>query len=363
MDFFVELQPLFDNNYSGIPRVASSIISRLLTDKSVNPRFFFGEYEVPKEVVEIAILDDSGLRFNKLVHEKKIPISYSNESVALFPNYKSHHGNFGSQGFILHDLSVHRFPNLHSKENVKRVKESLLKDVETSDKVFCVSHSTKKEYLEIFGDKEKEKFIVVHNGIDHPKNDNVIKGINKKLITILGTIEPRKNIDIVLRLISENKNNLQDYQFIFPGKYGWGSSIDEIIKKNNIKDLVENGFILFPGFISETQKDILLNSTFLLIYPSIYEGFGLPVGEALIRNTPVLTTICTSLPEVGGSDAFYFKAGDYEDFKKVFFETILFCENNKINSSDRIKNLFSWDDAYTKIKYELLDSYYKKLKK
>lgn len=358
--FYFEVQPLFDRFYSGIPQVAVSLIKRLLDDQEVQPHFFFEDKCVPVSLVELALQDNSGVRFRSMFNIFSADLVPAENSIAIYPNFKSGVCSFDAEAFILHDMSVFRMPEFHTKENVQLVRNRLRRDISTSDIVFCVSESTKKEYEAIAQSSSLDKLKVVLNGIEKP---TIKKYLNheKAIITILGTLEPRKNIEIVLKLISIHKSKLLNYQFIFPGKYGWGSPVQKIISDLELQDCIQSEQIVFPGFITETEKEVLLNSTALLIYPSVYEGFGLPVGEALIRNVPVLTTTSTSIPEVGGQDAKYFDAHDFTDFERKFFDVITNGDlSTNSETAGRIEKIFSWDVAYNEMKKALITTLEKK---
>jgi len=103
----------------------------------------------------------------------------------------------------------------------------------------------------------------------------------------VATLEPRKNI---LRLIKAFVSlNLADYQLVLAGKPGWGSL-----------SLPQADNIIYPGFISDRDLPTLYSGADFFVYPSLYEGFGLPVLEAMACGTPVITSNISSLPEIVG---------------------------------------------------------------
>jgi glycosyltransferase involved in cell wall biosynthesis len=100
---------------------------------------------------------------------------------------------------------------------------------------------------------------------------------------VLGTIEPRKNAGQVLRFIKEHPGFLKQHKFVFLGRFGWGTTIEEQISHFGVGDAYSSGRIVFPGFVSDYVKCLLLRDAELVIYPSLFEGFGLPLLEAAPR--------------------------------------------------------------------------------
>ena len=116
-------------------------------------------------------------------------------------------------------------------------------------------------------------------------------------ILYLGTLEPRKNLKSLILAYNEIKKKFPEYKLIIGGAKGWGyKNIFQIIDNLGIdKD------IIFTGYIPEKDLPSLYNSAELFVYPSFYEGFGLPPLEAMACGTPVITSNTSSLPEVVGN--------------------------------------------------------------
>lgn len=365
--FALEVQPLKEKNYTGIPKVAAAYAQLMLGDSDIEPRFFAEGKWISNSIVEAAITENSGWVFNKLTHLCQRSVmpedSKKGGSVALFPNYKTCSGMFQKEAFILHDMSVFDLPGFHTEENTKIVREKLLTDCETSDFIFCVSKATENEFIKFdFAKPFKDKVVVAYNGVDMPLSESsgFLDGDfgNKKIISVLGTLEPRKSIEKILEFFAKNPRYMAKYNVRIMGKLGWGSTFENMVETFGIKDLVSKGDIVFEGYVSEHRKDALLKNSALLVYPSIYEGFGLPVAEALIRGVDVLTSDQTSLPEVGGKFVKYYNPKQDGHFEKVFQQLL----DSGLNSTpqqaqDRvnwIKNQFSWEKSYQLIKQTMM---------
>ena len=204
------------------------------------------------------------------------------------------------------DLVVYKYPeSSHSKivATQKRRLEWVKKEV---DKIITISQSSKKDIVEIFGIPE-EKITVTYLA---PSLGPIIPGIRKKyslnkpFILALGTREPRKNL---ARLIEAFKKlDRKDYDLVVVGKYGWGGG-ELRVNKEEVRML---------EYIPEGDKLALLAEARALVYPSLYEGFGLPVVEAMSVGTPVITSNISGMPEAGGDAAIYVKPEEINDISE-----------------------------------------------
>ena len=113
--------------------------------------------------------------------------------------------------------------------------------------------------------------------------------------------------------------------------------------------MVANRSLLFPGFVGETTKNDLVRSATLLIYPSLFEGYGLPIVEAMSFGTPCLTTMSSSMPEVGGEACFYFNPFTPAGFRTALVSALIEIRQNGPKISERCKaqaSRFSWKQSY-----------------
>lgn len=169
-------------------------------------------------------------------------------------------------------------------------------------RIITISESTKRDTVRLLG-VSSEKVDVVYCGVDktfHPLPDREIasfrqkRGLPERIILFVGTIEPRKN---VARLI-EAYSHLRDerVKLVIGGAKGW--LYEEVFAR--VEELGLTGDVLFPGYIPPDELPLWYNAAELFVYPSLYEGFGLPPLEAMACGTPVITSNVSSLPEVIG---------------------------------------------------------------
>lgn len=248
----------------------------------------------------------------------------------------------------VHDLSPFLFPNTFSSSNVLFHKLFFSKTLRSVDKIITVSENTKCDLVTHFNVPE-DKIKVIFNGVDPKfkpldKND-VNQSINKyninfPYILYVGTLEPRKNLPTLLKAYSQLKKKNINHKLVIAGRKGWKyHDIFETIDKLNIKNEV-----IFTGYVLENDLPALYNAASLFVYPSIYEGFGLPPLESMACGTPVITSNTSSLPEVVGNAGITVNPKDIDMLATAMYEVLtndsLMKEMTK-KGLERAK-LFSW---------------------
>jgi glycosyltransferase involved in cell wall biosynthesis len=208
----------------------------------------------------------------------------------------------------IHDLTFFLFPELHVPVKRYFFRIFIRMSVIFCDKLICVSESTKNDLISIFS-KSASKIAVIPLGKDERFNTDVdsegvakVKekyGITKKYILFIGTLEPRKNIDNLIKSYNDLKKAGFDYQLVIVGRKGWYyQSIFDLVNMCELSDSV-----IFTGYIDEYEKPYIISGAKAFVYPSIYEGFGIPVLESISCGIPTITSNVSSLPEVAGNAA------------------------------------------------------------
>jgi len=199
---------------------------------------------------------------------------------------------------VVHDLIPWLYPETQSKMIVATHKRRMAWVKKEAAAVITDSSNTKKDFLRLIS-YPAEKVYVAYPGVDHkrffPCSEKEIDKIKKKYnlsryILAVGTQEPRKNFARVVRVFKRLEN--KSLQLAIVGKRGWGKDID--VNQPNIRRL---------GYVPDKDLPLLYSGAFCFVYPSLYEGFGLPVLEAMACGCPVVTSNVSSLPEVAGKAA------------------------------------------------------------
>ncbi|MCJ7804906.1 glycosyltransferase family 4 protein, partial [Patescibacteria group bacterium] len=248
----------------------------------------------------------------------------------------------------IHDFGFLKYPETaHPK--IKAVHQRRLDWVKKeADLVIAVSQSTQKDIIEILGIPE-EKIKVVYEAapedlkaVKDKKKINQVKKkfkINGNYLLSVATLEPRKNLKRIIESFKMLK--AKDLKLVIVGKQGW----DDSLPKLNFKRQTSN--VVFTGYISEEDKITLYSGAVCFVFPSLYEGFGLPILEAMKCGCPVLTSNISSMPEVAGHAGLLVDPLDVEEITRGLGEII----NNQEKREDLINKgftqvkKFSWEKA------------------
>ncbi len=211
----------------------------------------------------------------------------------------------------IHDLAIFKFKKIGSFYNTIIQKIIVKKACNNADKIIAISNATKKDIVDICNIPE-EKIEVIYNGTNYTEQygiaekeeKNILKELeidNKEYILFLGTIEPRKNVDTIIKAFEILKEKNKKLILVIAGGLGWRyKKTLELIEKSTVKDDIK-----IIGYVDKTKKEVLYKNSKCFVYPSLYEGFGLPILEAMNGQTIVVTAKNSSLTEVGGECAIY----------------------------------------------------------
>ena len=230
----------------------------------------------------------------------------------------------------IHDLAIKKLKTVGSLKNTIIQKLFLKKSLINADKIIAISKATKKDIIEFYKIKD-EKIDVIYNGTNFSEskalNEEEKREIQEKFkikdvpfLFFLSTIEPRKNIPTLIKAFNYIKSKEKtELKLILAGGLGW--KYEEVIKLFETSEFKND--IIMPGYISKEEKKYLYDNASAFVYPSLYEGFGLPILEAMSNKCLVLTANNSSLPEVGGDASYYYeKVLDYEELGNMILEVI-----------------------------------------
>jgi glycosyltransferase involved in cell wall biosynthesis len=270
----------------------------------------------------------------------------------------------------VHDIYFLLNPYETQKESRNTFNKLILSHLNNADKIIAVSNFTANELLNRFN-IPKDKVEVIYHGSDHIEKIKISSKTNlyqekmqkhlknkdkafkiknnfnpeSKIILFAGRIEPRKNLDVLIDgfeiLLKSKKYPLN---LILAGDIGWEMSGFE-------KKIMKFGDqVSITGYLSREDLNNLYRSADILVMPSKYEGFGLPVIEAMNSGLPVITANNSSLPEIGGEAAMYFETNSPESLASAI-EQVLY--NEKLYNEMVIKGLkraddFRWETAAEK---------------
>lgn len=209
----------------------------------------------------------------------------------------------------IYDLSFITHPQFHTQETVENCTRGVTQSLQVADAILAISENTKRDLLSYFK-IDSNKIYVTYLG----KNSSYIRVSNSESISLflkryslpcsyilfVGSMEPRKNLKGLLQAYALLSSELRkEYKLVIAGPQGWlNSDFSAFVQKLKLRDS-----IYCTGYISQEDMPLLYSAASLFIYPSFYEGFGLPVLEAMSCGVPTITSNVASIPEITGEDA------------------------------------------------------------
>jgi glycosyltransferase involved in cell wall biosynthesis len=227
----------------------------------------------------------------------------------------------------IHDMGYMRFPESHTPSQRRYLRLSTKWSARNAGRLIAISNTTRDDLVR-YADVPPEKISVVHHGVSprfQPIEDpNLIAstqakyGITPPYFLYVGTIQPRKNLARLLEAFAQARTEARGLrteqadtsvlspqssglQLVIAGKHGWLTS--EIERQSTQLFGSDSPAVRFTGYIADADLPALLSGALAFVFPSLYEGFGMPLLEAMACATPVLASATSSLPEIAGDAA------------------------------------------------------------
>lgn len=199
----------------------------------------------------------------------------------------------------LYDMTCWLSPETHTQANVAMAKRFAGKVLTRADGLIAISENTRADAVRILGLKP-ERIEVIYPGVAEAFFGAAPVRRAKPYVLFIGTIEPRKNVHALLDAYAQLPASLrQEYDLVVGGPVGWGDQ-DTV---NRLRSGEEG--VHYLGYIPEEDLPGLTAGATVFVYPSLYEGFGLPLAQAMAAGVPAITSNLSSLPEVGGDAALF----------------------------------------------------------
>ena len=236
--------------------------------------------------------------------------------------------------FTIHDVSLKTLPAFHPKDRVWFFEKYFKTSLNHTDQIITPSEFTKKEIQKAYSELPAEKIHPIPLGCNksrfYLRNRAQITEYQSRrqlpadYILFTGTTEPRKNVMTLLKAMARLPT---DMQLVCTGWSGWGQDLEKELQALGLKNRV-----IFTGYASDGELPLLYAGARVFVYPSFYEGFGLPVLEAMACGCPVVCSNSASLPEVTGSAA------------------ILCSPNDAAGLARAIQEVFASDDLHARMR-------------
>lgn len=360
MKILIDLTSLADN-FSGIERYAACLAREMLKEKQDNEYILLFKneihsmfYENVKDPnVEIVVIPKCRkLLFNQF----RLPLEiYKHKADCyLFLAFPVPFFLFKKNMVsTIHDICCWDYPETMNHLSNWYFRISHRMAVLKCKKLITISQFSKNRIVDRLK-VEREKIWLIYCGIDdnflnYNRREVSLSEVKEKYnlpanyLLSLSTLEPRKNLRLLIEAYRELVMN-EDFEIplVLAGRRGW--KMDELL--DGIEECVRNK-ILFTGFIADDDLPVIYGDSSLFIFPSMYEGFGMPPLEAISCGASVLSSDASSLPEVLGNAASYFKSNDKTDLIKNLKKDINSERNQDSFVSQTLK--FSWKTEASKL--------------
>jgi glycosyltransferase involved in cell wall biosynthesis len=256
------------------------------------------------------------------------------------------------QCLIIHDLGFLYHPEAYKKSHVSFLKRNTPKFLKKARRVVTVSEFSKNDIIKHYK-TDADKIDVIHNGVKpvfRPNTPEEKIAVKEKytqgaeFFIYVGAIQPRKNLINLLKAFSIFKKRMQSsMKLVLAGRLAWKN--EEFLKLLNTYKYKSD--VIITGYLPESELASLMASAYALVYPSLFEGFGVPVAEAMKCGVPVLTSEKTSMQEIAGEAALYFDPSDHthiaENLMLIYRDEDLrkkLIENGKLQAEK-----FNWQNA------------------
>ena len=251
----------------------------------------------------------------------------------------------------VHDLIFKLFPEHHKRLNYWFLNAAMPLFARRADAIIAISEATKRDLITHYGLPPEKISVVYEAAAPHfsPPPPEKIAAVRQtyhlpeRFILVVGTIEPRKNYTRLLDAMQQLRQDDPGLHLVVVGSKGW--LYEPFLQR--IEELGAGEWVIFPGFVPDDDLPAVYAAATLTAMPSLYEGFGLPILEAMASGSAVVSSDAASLPELGGDVAVYFDPNDVESMVTALRDVL--------RDDDRLGQMradgparagqFSWDRA------------------
>ena len=268
------------------------------------------------------------------------------------PNYRTCFGRRFKTAVTIHDMAYHYYPHHIPYGALSYLKNRLGDVAARSHLVITISESTRNDLVRHLN-LDPGKIVIAYPGVDSnfqpvadPEKRAAVRAryhLPDRFLLFLGTLEPRKNLVGLLNAYARARASGLDVPLVLAGGLGWMyRDIFRILRTDGLEHHVTS-----MGYIRDEDRAALYSMADVFVYPSFYEGFGLPVLEAMACGTPVVTSRVSSLPEVGGDAVFYVDPASVDNMASGLLKVAQSDLLRRTLSERGLKQAtkFTWDDC------------------
>lgn len=243
----------------------------------------------------------------------------------------------------VHDLTYKRFPELLQAETLHNLERHMGREIALADAILCVSESTRQDLLRFY-EVDAKRAVTIHSGLAPATGDRrPATDLPSRYILFVSTIEPRKNLEVLLDAFERLRaRGAYDGALVIAGRIGW--------KSDRIARRLRRPGIHHLDYVHAAELASVYRGAEMFVFPSIYEGFGFPLLEAMAHGVPTIAARSSSLPEIGGDASLYFNPRDARELERIIERLAAdpALKNELIARGRERASEFRWSDAAAK---------------
>ena len=349
-------QIFFFEKYGGISRYFTSLINELI--KTENHYKIFSCLYLNEYLSDLNHDTINGYKFSKYPNKTTRLLKASSSLInsiqiskwkpdILHETYYSYNKTYSKNiptVITIHDMIHELYPLMFQKDDRTLINKR--KSIERADKIICVSETTKRDLIYFYKVPESKISVIYHgftylnNNLEYFQNSRSIP--NVPFLLYIGKRQGYKNFDNYIKAVSNSASLKKDFKLIF---FGGGA-----FSEREINLFLELGFSKDDYFYFEGNDNLLhrlLKSASAFVYPSLYEGFGLPLLEAMYCDCPIVASNSGAISEIADDAAEYFDPYSLDDIAFTISKVVYSHERveNLINNGNNRINKFSWEQA------------------
>lgn len=260
----------------------------------------------------------------------------------------------------IHDISFKVYPELIGWKDRLFLALLIPRSLRRANCIIAPSQFTKNEIVRYYG-IHPDKIVVVENALSDdfavPPKEGDVEAMRKRYrlperyILSIGTLQPRKNLPLLISAFAEVRKRVPDVSLVLVGSrsgHHFDTRIDHVIEELSLHEAV-----IFPGYVEQSDLPVMLRGANIFAFPSLYEGFGIPLLEALSQGTPVAASDIPCLREVAGDAALYFDPRSIASCEEKLY-TLLTDSEQRVRGISKGKDrlsLFSWKKSALSLHY------------
>lgn len=344
MKIGIDIKSAFEAKRSGVGNYVYHLVKNILSIDSKNEYSLFSSSNKNEDFIP----QNANA---KIINRKSISSLLKKMDVLHGPDFKLLPIRANKKIVTIHDLASFMDEDFMSDDFKKLTQRKIIKSIGQADIIVTVSNSVKEQLINQLK-LSKEKIQVVYHGvseintsvINKERNENILTklGIAKPFFLFVGNIETRKNIITLLKAFEIFKDKYKtEHELVLVGKSGHGyEKIQEALEANKVKSDIKE-----IGWIEDDDLAVLYSEAEIFIFPSLYEGFGMPLLEAMKFKLPIICSSIEVLKEIASDSALFVNPSDPNDIAESIYEAV---SNNELkkrliqNGIERVKN-FSWE--------------------